>query len=145
MNDLTTLARVKALIGDQIGKGADEIGDDAHFATLGMDSLDKIELGINIGDHFDIDVPDADIDKPEMGTAAGIAAYIDGRLAEQPVPADVTETVLPIIASLVGQRARTIENLREPPPPPFAITTGDPRFNADGQVTVNGYLFERVR
>jgi acyl carrier protein len=142
MNDLTTLARVKALIGDQLGKAAADVGDDEVFE---MDSLDKIELGIFIGDHFDIEIPDADLDKPEMGTAAGIAAYIDGRLAEQPVPADVTETVLPIIASLVGQRARTIESLREPPPPPFAITTGDPRFNADGQVTVNGYLFERVR
>lgn len=94
MTDGTTLARVKALIADAMGVPANMIDDDMRlsepkFATAkdewlkyvggGFDSLELIELGIAIQEHFGIDIPDADLDKPEMGTPAGIAEYIDWR------------------------------------------------------------------
>lgn len=94
---MNTLERVKAVIGDHAGLVVSLIGDDQPLGMgepttetrpgikgLEFDSLDRIELAMNLGEHFGIDIPDEDVDRPEMGTAAGIAAYIDGKLALGP-------------------------------------------------------------
>jgi acyl carrier protein len=106
MNDLTTLARVKALVGDAIGVEAARIGGDTqlseprrmsderiHLNGAGLDSLERLALGLAIQEHFSLEIPDADLDKPEMGTPAGIAAYIDRVLTgwEPPVIRTVTD------------------------------------------------------
>ena len=96
---MNTLDRVKAVIGDHAGLVSTMIGDDQALGTgnplpadhpnrelgwhhdgLGFDWLDRIELALRLGEHFGIDIPDADVDRPELGTAQGIADYIDGRL-----------------------------------------------------------------
>lgn len=107
MNDGTTLARVKALVGDAIGHPASAIGDDIPLGKepkprpsdplgqrcVGLDSLELIQLGLAIQEHFGIDIPDADLDRPSMGTPAGIADYIDARMLQGPDPEHVCDAL----------------------------------------------------
>ncbi len=50
-------------------------------ASLGLDSLDKLEAIMQFEEAFGIDIPDVDVDHRRMATPAGIAAYIAERLA----------------------------------------------------------------
>ena len=79
---METIDRVKALVGDQIGLAASEIDAETPFKELDLDSLDRIELGMAIEEHFHLDIPDADMENDAHGTPAGIAAYLDGRKAD---------------------------------------------------------------
>lgn len=80
---MSTLDRVKALIADQVGIAASDINDDHDLKTIGMDSLDRVELAIAIEEHFNIDVDDHDTDSDEMSTPAKIAVYVDARLPQK--------------------------------------------------------------
>ena len=79
---METIDRVKALVGDQVGCPASEIDAETPFKELDLDSLDRIELGMAIEEHFHLDIPDADMENDAHGTPAGIAAYLDGRKAD---------------------------------------------------------------
>jgi acyl carrier protein len=93
---MNTLEQVKAIIGDKVGFAADTIMDDAWLGPrdpdlslgrqfLSLDSLDRLELAQELESHFDVTIEDEQIDKPEMGTPAGLAAYIDSR-KRAPIP-----------------------------------------------------------
>lgn len=47
---------------------------------LGLDSLDRLEIGLKLEEAFNIDIPDDDLDAPEMGTFGGLCDYIDRRM-----------------------------------------------------------------
>jgi acyl carrier protein len=85
-----TIAKVRALLARFSGVPAADIGMDqplsanAHDGGLDLDSLDRIELAIGIGEEFGFDIPDDHVDRPELGTMGGLAAYVEGRLERQP-------------------------------------------------------------
>lgn len=54
-------AKVKGIIGDQLGVGESEIHLESSFIEdLGADSLDIVELVMAIEEVFDIEIPDDD-------------------------------------------------------------------------------------
>ena len=51
--------QVKAIIAEQLGIKVDEIKQDASFVDdLGADSLDTVELVMELEEEFDINIPD---------------------------------------------------------------------------------------
>ena len=68
MSDVTT--KVKAIIVDKLGVDESEVTNEASFTNdLGADSLDTVELIMELEKEFDIQIPD---DKAE-----GIATVAD--------------------------------------------------------------------
>jgi acyl carrier protein len=63
--------RVKAIIEEQLMVDQDEITDEASFVDdLGADSLDTVEMIMEIEDEFGIEIPDEDAEKlVTVGTA----------------------------------------------------------------------------
>lgn len=54
-------AKVKSIIGEQLGVGENEIHPESSFIEdLGADSLDIVELVMAIEEVFDIEIPDDD-------------------------------------------------------------------------------------
>ena len=67
--------KVKEIIVDQLGVGADEVTDTASFTDdLGGDSLDIVELVMAFEEEFDIEIPDDEAEK--IGTVGEAIAYI---------------------------------------------------------------------
>ncbi len=57
-------ARVKELIVEQLGVGADQVTMEASFIDdLGADSLDTVELVMALEEEFNIEIPDEDAEK----------------------------------------------------------------------------------
>ena len=57
MSDVTT--KVKAIIVDKLGVDESEVTDNASFTNdLGADSLDTVELIMELEKEFDIQIPD---------------------------------------------------------------------------------------
>lgn len=54
--------------------------DSRLLEDLDLDSLDRIEMAIELERAFDIDIPDEDVDNAELGTVNGLIKYIDGRV-----------------------------------------------------------------
>ncbi len=82
MNDGTTLARVLALIGDALGVPAAEVRDDAPLGEQGLDSLDTVELAMEVEEHFSMRLGDEDEEQIELKhTPRDIAALVDAQLA----------------------------------------------------------------
>ena len=58
--------RVRKLICEQLGVKEDEVKDDASFVEdLGADSLDTVELVMELEEEFDINIPDDAAEKIE--------------------------------------------------------------------------------
>ena len=69
MSDVTT--KVKAIIVDKLGVDESEVTDGASFTNdLGADSLDTVELIMELEKEFDIQIPD---DKAESIATVGDA------------------------------------------------------------------------
>ena len=52
------------IIEENLGVNVDSVQDDAHFVDdLGADSLDTVELVMEIEESFDIEIPDEDAEK----------------------------------------------------------------------------------
>ncbi len=67
--------KVKSIIVEQLGVGADEVTEKASFTDdLGGDSLDIVELVMAFEEEFDIEIPDEEAEK--IGTVADAIAYI---------------------------------------------------------------------
>ena len=67
--------KVKSIIVEQLGVGADEVTDSASFTDdLGGDSLDIVELVMAFEEEFDIEIPDDEAEK--ISTVAEAIAYI---------------------------------------------------------------------
>ncbi len=62
MSDITT--KVKAIIVDKLGVDANEATNEASFTNdLGADSLDTVELIMELEKEFDIQIPDDEAEK----------------------------------------------------------------------------------
>ena len=62
MSDITT--KVKAIIIDKLGVDANEATNEASFTNdLGADSLDTVELIMELEKEFDIQIPDDEAEK----------------------------------------------------------------------------------
>ena len=64
-----------SLTAKQLGLGEDEVSLDSNFMDdLGADSLDTIELVMNIEEEFDIEIPDDEV--AEMYTIKSMLNYL---------------------------------------------------------------------
>ena len=75
MSDVTT--KVKAIIVDKLGVDESEVTSEASFTNdLGADSLDTVELIMELEKEFDIQIPD---DEAEGITTVGDAiSFVEG-------------------------------------------------------------------
>lgn len=70
--------RVKAIIVEQLGVGAEEVTPEASFIEdLGADSLDIVELIMALEEEYDIEIPDEDAEK--IQTVKDVISYIEER------------------------------------------------------------------
>ena len=59
MSDAEIAEKVKQIIAEQMGVSVDSITDETSFVNdLGADSLDTVELVMNLEDAFEINIPD---------------------------------------------------------------------------------------
>lgn len=59
MSDKSIEDRVKDIIVDQLGVNADQVTTEAKFVEdLGADSLDTVELVMELEEEFEINIPD---------------------------------------------------------------------------------------
>jgi len=71
--------KVKKIIEEQLGVGADQVTDDASFIDdLGADSLDTVELVMALEEAFEIEIPDEDAEK--MTTVASAIEYLEQKV-----------------------------------------------------------------
>lgn len=80
MTDLTTvLERVSKVIVDRLGVDESEVTLQASFREdLGADSLDVVELVMELEDEFDMEITDEDAEK--ISTVGDAIAYIESKL-----------------------------------------------------------------
>ena len=84
MNDGTTLARVLAVMGDQLNLPAETLQADKPLGEQEFDSLDTIELAMELEDHFGISLGDDDADQIELThTPSQVAARVDAELTRR--------------------------------------------------------------
>ena len=76
MSDNSIEEKVRSIIVDQLGVESDKVTADAKFIEdLGADSLDTVELVMAFEENFDIEVPDAEVEK--LQSVADVVAYIE--------------------------------------------------------------------
>ncbi|MFN7685958.1 MAG: acyl carrier protein [Oligoflexia bacterium] len=70
--------RVKNLICDQLAVEAEKVTPTASFIEdLGADSLDIVELVMQMEEEFDLDIPDDDAEK--LKTVGDVVKYISSK------------------------------------------------------------------
>lgn len=73
---MSTLDKVKEVIIDKLGVEEDKIVPEASFIDdLGADSLDTVELIMQLEEEFGIEIPDEDAEK--MTTVKSVVDYIE--------------------------------------------------------------------
>ena len=73
---MSTLDKVKEVIIDKLGVEEDKIVPKASFVDdLGADSLDTVELIMQLEEEFGIEIPDEDAEK--MTTVKSVVDYIE--------------------------------------------------------------------
>lgn len=71
-----TLERVKKIIMDRLGVEEDKVVMEASFKDdLGADSLDVVELVMELEDEFDLEISDEDAEK--INTVGEVVNYIN--------------------------------------------------------------------
>lgn len=71
--------RLRKIIAEQLMVEQDEITDDASFVeTLGADSLDTVEMVMEIEDEFGIEIPDEDAEK--LQTVGEAIEYVKSKV-----------------------------------------------------------------
>jgi len=71
--------RVREIIAEQLGIGADEVVSDAQFSSdLGADGLDLIELVMAIEEEFDVEISDEEAEG--LTTLKGVVDFLGGRV-----------------------------------------------------------------
>ena len=74
MSDIES--RVKAIIVDKLGVDESEVAPEASFTNdLGADSLDTVELIMQLEEEFGIEIPDDDAEK--ITTVQAAIDYLD--------------------------------------------------------------------
>lgn len=75
---MSTFDKVKEVIIDKLGVDGDKITMEASFVDdLGADSLDTVELIMELEEEFGIEIPDEDAEK--MTTVGAAVDYIDAK------------------------------------------------------------------
>ena len=78
---MSVQSRIISLTAKQLGLGEDEISLDSNFMDdLGADSLDTVELVMNIEDEFEIEIPDDEVE--EMHTVKSVLNYVTMRTSD---------------------------------------------------------------
>ena len=73
---MSTLDKVKEVIIDKLGVEEGKIAPEASFVDdLGADSLDTVELIMQLEEEFGIEIPDEDAEK--MTTVKSVVDYIE--------------------------------------------------------------------
>ncbi|MBN1899935.1 acyl carrier protein [Candidatus Sumerlaeota bacterium] len=73
--------KVKQVIVDQLSVNPEEVTDDASFIEdLGADSLDIVELVMELEEQFGVDIPDEEAEK--ILTVGEAIKYIETKLPE---------------------------------------------------------------
>ncbi|MDA3130648.1 acyl carrier protein [Aliibacillus thermotolerans] len=73
-----TLERVKKIVADRLGVEESEITLEATFKDdLGADSLDVVELVMELEDEFDLEISDEEAEK--ISTVADVVNYIESQ------------------------------------------------------------------
>ena len=80
--DDAILAQLKIRIAEQLGADPDKITSETSFVSdLGADSLDTVELVMELEEEFDIDIPDADAEN--IRTIGDAIRYIQQRMKDK--------------------------------------------------------------
>ncbi|MDP7243849.1 MAG: acyl carrier protein [Flavobacteriales bacterium] len=75
MSDVTT--KVKAIIIDKLGVDESEVTSEASFTNdLGADSLDTVELIMELEKEFDIQIPDDEAES--IATVGDAISFVEG-------------------------------------------------------------------
>ncbi len=70
------MTRIKKIISEQLGVSEDKITPEAKFTDdLGADSLDTVELVMELETEFDCEIPDEEAEK--IVTVADALSYIE--------------------------------------------------------------------
>ena len=74
-------SKIISLTATQLGLGEDEVSLDSNFMDdLGADSLDTVELIMNIEEEFGIEIPDNEV--AEMHTVKSVLNYVTMRTSD---------------------------------------------------------------
>lgn len=71
-----TLDKVKELLAEHLEMDAEEITEATTFEDLGVDSLDTVEIMMEMEDEFGIEIKAAEVGK----SVADLVKYIDARI-----------------------------------------------------------------
>ena len=75
-------ARVKAIIVEKFGVSESEVTSEANFTNdLSADSLDRVELIMEIEDEFGISIPEEQAEK--IATVGDAVKYVEEKVAEK--------------------------------------------------------------
>lgn len=78
-NVSTVLERVTKVVVDRLGVEESEVKLEASFRDdLGADSLDVVELVMELEDEFDMEISDEDAEK--IGTVGDAISYIESKV-----------------------------------------------------------------
>ena len=73
-----TLDKVKEVVMDKLGVEEGQVSADAHFMDdLGADSLDTVELIMQLEEEFGIEIPDEDAEN--ITTVGAAVEYIESK------------------------------------------------------------------
>lgn len=72
-----TIEKVKELLADHLEMDASEITEETTFDDLGVDSLDAVEIMMEMEDEFGVEIKPAEAGK----SVKELVAYIDSKLA----------------------------------------------------------------
>lgn len=72
-----TLEKVKAVLAEHLEMEESEITEGTTFEDLGIDSLDTVEIMMEMEDEFGIEIKPAEVGK----SVKELVEYIDGKLA----------------------------------------------------------------
>ena len=78
---MSVQSKIISLTAKQLGLGEDEISLDSNFMDdLGADSLDTVELVMNIEDEFGIEIPDDEVE--QMFTVKSMLNYVTMQITD---------------------------------------------------------------
>lgn len=78
MSEQEIFDKLKDIIVDQLGVNEEDISMEATFIDdLSADSLDIVELIMNLEEEFDLEIPDADAEK--IVTVGDVVKYINDK------------------------------------------------------------------